>query len=410
MRRALAGLAAILAVPAVGVAQEFSHRGFVEGRGLVYPQTAPGDDRRAGADVLVRYEPSARPAPWLTIVASLDARADTLDQVRPGWRLDWLDRTRLRPALSVRRLAATVSRGGLNVSLGRQFIRWGKADILNPTDRFAPRDFMDVVVSDFLAVAGARATYERAGRAVDLVWVPLFTPSRLPLAGRRWAVAPPVTELVATVDGGAEYPKGSQFGARWNHVTSGFEYSLSFYQGFNYLPLFDSRFAPVPPRIEVVQVFPAIRMYGGDAAWPLRWFTLKGEVGYFTSGDPRADDYGLYIIQAERNVGEWQLVGGYAGEIVAKKRAALGFAPDRGLTRSLVGRASYTIDASRSAAVQGVVRQDGRGVWLDGEYSQASGQHWRTTIRFDLIRGSNGDFLGQYRRNSHVTATLRFSF
>lgn len=410
MRRALAVVAVALAMPATGLAQGFSHRGFVEGRGLLYPQTAPGDDRQAGADVLLRYEPSVRPAPWLTIAASLDARADTLDQVRSGWDVDFLDRTRLRPALSVRRAVATLTSRGVDLTLGRQFIRWGKADVLNPTDRFAPRDFMDVVVSDFLAVSGARLTYERSGRSIDLVWVPAFTPSRLPLAGRRWAATPPVTEFVATVDGGAEYPKGSQFGARWNHVASGFEYSLSFYQGFNHLPLFDSRFTPAPPRIEVVQVFPATRMYGGDVAWPLRWFTLKGEAGYFTSRDPRADEYGLYVIQAERQVGEWFLVGGYAGQTVTKRRAITDFAPDRGMARSFVGRASYTIDVNRSLTLQGIVRQNGDGVWLEGEYSQAMGQHWRTTVRFDLIRGRDSDFLGQYRRNSHLTATVRYSF
>ncbi len=32
------------------------------------------------------------------------------------------------------------------------FIRWGRADILNPTDRFAPRDFMNVIDPDFLPV------------------------------------------------------------------------------------------------------------------------------------------------------------------------------------------------------------------------------------------------------------------
>jgi len=406
----LAGLFVLLMMPSIGRAQIFSQRGFVEARGLVYPQTTPADDRRAGADVLVRYEPSVRPAPWLSIAASFDARIDTLDQVDRVWRIDWLDRTRLRPALSVRRLSVTLNRSGLNVAVGRQFIRWGRADILNPTDRFAPRDFMDVVVSDFLAVAGVRLTYEREGRTIDLAWVPRFTPSRLPLAGRRWDASSRVTEIVATVDGGVEYPGGSQFGARWNHTMPGFEYSVSFYDGYNHLPLFDARFKPVPPRMEVVQVFPRIRMYGADAAWPVRWFTLKGELGYFTNADGRADEYGLYVIQAERQVGEWFLVGGYAGEVVTKRRATMGFAPDRGFTRSFVARASYTIDVNRSLAVQGVVRQNGRGLWLEGEYSQAVGQHWRATIRFDLIRGRSDDFLGQYDRNSHLTATARYSF
>jgi hypothetical protein len=410
VRRATPGLAIALLLPSLASAQSFSQRGFVEGRGLVYPQTVPGDDRRAGADLFFRYEPSFRPAPWLTLTASVDARLDTLGEVDRSWRVDWLDRTRLRPALSVRRARATVSRGGVAIDLGRQFVRWGKADILNPTDRFAPRDFMEVVASDFLAVAGARLTYERKGGTIDLVWVPFFTPSRLPLAGRRWAVESRATEFVATVDGPDESPRGSQIGARWNHVMSGFEYSLSFYNGFNHLPLLDPRFTPFPPRIEIFHVYPRLRMYGGDAAWPTRWFTLKGEAGYFTSGDARADEYGLYVIQIERQAGEWYFVSGYSGEIVTKRRALSAFAPDRGLTRSFLGRASRTIDASRSVAFQGVIRHNGHGGWLEGEYSQTTGRHWRTTLRFDLIRGRTDDFLGQYRRNSHLTATLRYSF
>jgi hypothetical protein len=392
------------------LAQEFTQRGFLEGRGILYPQTAPADDRQTAADALLRYEPAVTPVSWLTVAGSFDARIDTLGYVERSWHVDFLDRTRLRPALSVRRLSATISRGGFSVVLGRQFVRWGKADILNPTDRFAPRDFMDVVVTDFLAVAGARVTYERTGRSIDLVWVPAFTPSRLPLAGGRWSVSRPVTEFVATVDGGTEYPGGAQFGARWNHAMSGFEYSLSFYDGYNHLPILHGRFNPMPPQIRVVQVFPRIRMYGGDAAWPLKWFTLKGEAAYFTSSDQRADEYVLFVIQAERQVGEWFFVGGYSGEVVTKRQYFASFAPDRGQSRSFLGRASYTIDVNRSVAFQAVVRQNGDGAWLEGEYSQAMGQHLRVTLRGDLIRGDASDFLGQYRRNSHLTTTLRCSF
>jgi hypothetical protein len=103
-------------------------------------------------------------------------------------------------------------------------------------------------------------------------------------------------------------------------------------------------------------------------------------------------------------------VGGYAGEVVTRRRAAMTFAPDRGLTRSLVGRASYTIDTNRSVAVEGAVRQDGDGAYAKGEYSHAHGQHWRATIGGTLIRGAPGDFLGQYRRNSHASFALRYSF
>jgi hypothetical protein len=95
---------------------------------------------------------------------------------------------------------------------------------------------------------------------------------------------------------------------------------------------------------------------------------------------------------------------------VTKRRAIGSFAPDRGTARTLQGRASYAIDANRSAAVEGAVRQNGDGLYLKGEYSQARGAHWRATVSGGLIRGSDTDFIGQYRLNSHLGAALRYSF
>jgi hypothetical protein len=118
----------------------------------------------------------------------------------------------------------------------------------------------------------------------------------------------------------------------------------------------------------------------------------------------------LYVIQVERQSGELSLVGGYAGEVVTASRAAVTFAPDRGLAKSFLGRAGYTIDANRNVAVEAAVRQDGAGVWIKAEYSQASGQHWRVTTSATVIGGEADDFFGQYRRNSHGIVTLRYSF
>ncbi|MGH9143803.1 MAG: hypothetical protein ACRD2I_21925, partial [Vicinamibacterales bacterium] len=106
----------------------------------------------------------------------------------------------------------------------------------------------------------------------------------------------------------------------------------------------------------------------------------------------------------------WVIVAGYAGEAVTARRSELSFAPDRGMTRSIVGRASYTIDPIRSLAFETAVRQNGDGVYGKIEYSQARGQHWRVTITGVGIGGHRDDFLGQYRRNSHLAVALRYSF
>ncbi len=184
--------------------------------------------------------------------------------------------------------------------------------------------------------------------------------------------------------------------------------SASFFEGFQHLPNLDVTLRGL--RAQITRTYPRLRMYGLDAAVPLRWFTVKSEAAYFASPTAGADEYLQYVIQLEKMKGEWSFVGGYAGEYVTDKRTTLDFAPDRGLTKSFLGRAGYTIDPRRSVAFEAAVRQNGAGTWARAEYSQTFGAHWRGTAGFSWIRGNADDFLGQYRRNSHFTLAMRYSF
>jgi hypothetical protein len=400
--------AALLAISFL--AQNFEQRGFIENQTVFYPQSAPNDSSVAVDSMLLRWEGSYKFTPWFTLAGSFDARTDSHRETARDASVDLDDRSILRPAFSVRRLSARLHRGKLTAEIGRQFIRWGKTDILTPTDRFAPGDYLSSVVdSDFLGVAATRLTYESGGDTIDLVWQPWFTPSRTPLLNQRWTALPPEAAGISIVDAGARYPGGSQYGARWNHVGAGYEYSLCFFDGFNNLPQFSATFDPLSSSVALQRYYPQLRLYGGDAAIPLTWFTVKGEAAYFTSSTPGTDEYALYVVQLERQVKEWSFVGGYAGEAVTRSSGnPLQFAPDRGFARSFVGRAGLTIDVNRSLSVEAAVRAAGSFVRF--EYSQGFGQHWRATGGWAWIRGDMTDFLGQYHRNSYGLLSIRYSF
>jgi len=389
-------------------AQAVTQRGFVEGSAFLFPQRAQNDDTRLVGDLLAREEVFVKPAPWVQLAGGLDLRANSHEQVDVGWMPDVGNRGALRPRVAVRRLSATMTRGGFVLDVGTQFIRWGKTDILAPTDRFAPRDFLNVIDTEFLPVTGVRASLQMGNDTVEAVWLPRMTPSRVPLLDQRWVVAPEAAGGVPLVDAGANVPRGPETGLRWSHVGAGLEYSMSVFDGFNDLPNDEARLGPVG--IELTRLYPSIRTYGADTAVPTRWFVVKGEAAYFTSSSRATDEYVLYVLQFERQTGEWVFVGGYAGEVVTARHAQFSFAPDRGMARSFVGRAAYTIDPRRSAAVEGAARQNGDGFYAKGEYSEARGQHWRFTVTGVAIAGHSDDFLGQYRRNSHVAAAVRYSF
>ena len=403
MRAAAAAAVVFLGAASTASAQVVTYRGFAEVRAFWFPQDAAIDRQNVVVDVLARQEIFARPADWLQLGGGLDLRANSGDQVADSWQPDVSDRGVKRPPLSVRRLVATVRRGPITIDAGKQFIRWGKTDIVTPTDRFAPRDYVNVIDNEFLAVRGLRGVAAFSDHSFDVAWVPVVTPSRVPLATKRWTVVPPDAPPLEAID--RPLPDGQQVGLRWGYTGSGYEVSLSVFDGFNHLPVVELVGAS-----GIALELSTMRMYGADTAVPTRWFTIKGEAAYYTTSTASADEYVLYVIQLERQHGEWQLIGGYAGEIVTKQQAVGRFAPDRGMTRSLVGRASYTIDPNRSAAFETAIRENLDGVYAKAEYSQAYGDHWRATGTIAIIAGREDDFLGQYRRNSHAIFGVRYSF
>ena len=405
----LLALAALTVAPAY--AQQVTYRGFAEVRTKPYWRTVPNDDDRVEVEGRLRFEPALRPATWLAIAASVEARIDNQELVEREWRFDVRDRSLQRPALALRQLSATLRRGRVVADVGKQFIRWGKADIFNPTDRFAPRDFLGVTDDEFLGVTGVRVQYEQGGHSVDVAWVPEFTPSRIPLMGRRWTPeAPQAPRPIGVIELDPRFPSSQQYGARWNVRASAFEFSLSYVDGVNHLPHFSTTALPGQPLVGLRREYAPLRSAGVDAALPLPWFTLKGEAAWLTTTSSVVDDVVQYVIQMERQTGEFSLVWGYAGEAVTARRSAFEFAPDRGLTSAFLGRAAYTLGPTRDIAVEAAVRQNLDGLVVKGWLSQAVGNHWRWTLGATVIAGDEQDFLGQYHRNSHLVASLRYSF
>jgi len=386
------------------LAQDLSHRGFVEGRATLYPQEAVNDSGQVIGEIRLQHEGFYRPWKSLQFAESFDLRIDSHHQTEREFRLDWNNEGRKRALFSVRRLSAQYYRGGLTVEAGKQLVRWGRTDIINPTDRFAPRDYLTVVDNDFLGIDAVRAIYERGAHTIDAIWSPHMTPSRIPLASQRWVIPPPEGTPPFVVQ--REIPDGPQAGVRWSYV--GFvEFAAAFYDGFNHVPSYEF----TPGSLVVKETYPELRMIGGDIGLPLPLVLLKAEAAYFESPDRRTDDYVSYVIQLERQRGEWFFVAGYGGEAVTRPGLqSAEFNPVRGMTRTFLAHAGYTIDPNRSLDFEAAIRENFDGLWVNGEYSQAVGQHWRVTAGFTLIRGDSSDFLGQYNRNSHATIAVRYSF
>ena len=409
MRLALCSFLVFLAGSPPAAAQEVSHRGFVQGVLTGYPQTTPRDDTRVVFDTLGRWEPAIRAGSW-RFDAAVEGRLDTHDMTQHSAEVTYWDRSLQRPALSIARLSGSWARGPFTIEAGKQPVRWGKTDILVPTDRFAPRDYLTVVDADWLGVTAARLTFSKASNSLDLVVTPRMTPSRTPLFDQRWVAVPPTAVPFVLVDEGAEFPDGAQFGVRWNRVGSRLEHSVSFFRGFDHLPIFAGTPTGRPAELGIRRHYAELTSAGADVAVPTRWLTLKAEAAWLDGRTHDAGEYVLYVLQAERQSGEWLFVGGYAGEYERRPGTPFRYSADRGLTRAFIGRASLTIDTNRSLLVEAVARQNGDGFYGRFEYTHALPHGLRATAAAVAFAGDDDDFLGRQQRNSFGRITLRYSF
>lgn len=408
VRRLLTRAAVYLAAPWLLSAQvDFEQQGYVEYRAFGFPQTTYNDRAHVIGEALIHYDVVYGLAPGWKLIGGTETRSDTHRQAEREFRLNIDDRGMRRPNFSIRRVSLQYTRGPIVLEGGKQVIRWGRTALLTPTDRFAPRDYLFVVDNDVLAVFAARLKYEKGSNSIEVVAQPFFTPSRTPLLNQRWTVLPEPIRRVSIHDEGSRFPGGTQWGARWNHKGNGYEMALSFFDGYNHLPLLEGELNH-RGEIDFRRVFAQMRIYGGDFAIPLKWVTVKAESAYFTSSARSADEYVLYVVQLGREAKRWGFSGGYAGEVVTAKRTRFNFAPDRGLAGAFLTRASYSIDAKRTVAIEAAARRSG--LWIRTEYSQELGRHWTGKVGFTLLRGEPTDFLGQYRRSSFFNLSLRYSF
>ena len=405
-----------IAIPIAG-GQGLEYRGFLETSARIFPYVRTQDSGRVIGDALFRLEAGYRPRTWLLVEAGLDARADTHRQVDRSPGLTWWDRGFERPALAVRRMNFTLRGGRFTAQFGKQVIRWGAAGILNPTDRFAPRDYLSVVESEVLPVTAARASYETVDMRIEFVAAPRMTPSRSPLARQRWAPLPvdypPNAEILQPEP---PYPNRAQWGVHLSRAWGKLDYSFNFFDGNDHAPLGDQALISVQPWVALItRRYPRIRMYGGDLVYTARYVTLRAESAYFASkpeapGVGRGDDYALYVIEAERQSGKVQWTVAYANKALLEDRKSYSFDPQRSLAGCFLGRLHWGWRSNYTLGIEGAVRQSG-GAWLSrAVLTRSWGPHLTTKFNITWIYGAAGDFLGQFRRNSYGSFTDRYSF
>ncbi len=202
----------------------------------------------------------------------------------------------------------SVEREGWAAKIGRQFITWGRADSLRPTDVFARHDFTDLIENREEAVDAVKLDLFRGPWTLEGVWVPVLQPDIVSFKpDNRWnglpteGDVPGVGRLALTFREDPEQrpPKtfeSGQGGVRLSGSAHGWDFAGMYYYGYDRVPTIIrqelSFVDPVAQRatITLVPIHKRIHVFGGDVATAFSGWGLRSEAAYTLTSDPGSVD------------------------------------------------------------------------------------------------------------------------
>lgn len=185
--------------------------------------------------------------------------------------------------------------GFWSVRAGRQIAAWGKADGIQVADILCPQDESNLIASTYkesrLGVDALRISFMGDIFQSDLYWIPIFTPSALPLAQKSALREIVFPKRYGTFDlttpqkwNDFDLPErklqNGEYAARLSLYFSKFDLSFYGFYGWDDLPLMTYT-ATSATEANVSGTYKRMGMFGADAAIPAGDFVFRLETAFF---------------------------------------------------------------------------------------------------------------------------------
>ncbi len=320
-----------------------------------------------------------------------------------------------------------------DLRLGKQIVKWGKADASNPTDNINPTDYSNLTDDETIGVVAASLSYYWNDWSLQIVGVPGFTPTRLPPEGTRFSLLPSggiaVIEdplLPVALEVPIEDPvlpsntiDNTQYGLRLQTTYSGWDFSVSFYDGINDFPAPTVRYADTLLPEAIVPVYNRFRAIGGDFATTFDRWGLHGEAAHLVFDGDREDSRLQFVIGLDYTRSDIILdhdifvIVEYVGEEVTKEGSGFdtGSALDRVLVSALAGNITYEFTEYTKLELRGLIDfYKGDDYFFQPQLVHRVSDEFEVTAGFDIIGGPSDTFFGQFKDNDRVFVKLKYMF
>ena len=314
--------------------------------------------------------------------------------------------------------------GSLDVRAGQQIVAWGRADRINPTDNLTPRNFTLLVPEDSdqrTGTTGLKATYHLGDTSLTGIWLPTFQPHVIPIKTPR----DPFILLPRDLPG----EPVTQFAAKVEQTGGKFDWSLSFFDGFDLYP--DLQVVGMTlTTVSVAQTYHRVQVVGADASTVWGPYGLRAEAAYtFTehsSSNQVKSPFFFMVVGADRtflgtlNVNlqfVLRVIADYQNPINVADPARRAVAIEQATINSQLDRVqeSITLRVSKKwlretletevASIVGLSRLD---YAVRPKVKYAITDRWRLTVGGDIFRGPDPSFFGRIRDTTTAYVELRW--
>jgi hypothetical protein len=394
------GLIAVLfaSLPDRGNAGEYSAHGEITAKYFTSTRTLDDRDFAAGlaAEPKLRYSAN-----------QVLAYADLRGMAEYPWRdgQDW-----------VREMYGDISGSWLALRVGKQILKWGRADEINPTDNLAVFDYTLLTTDrDAMRTGGYALKADAYWKALTLeaVAVPWFKASRIP-TGPGFDVRDEPPGFALRNSGGA---------VKADYQGSPMDASVSYFYG--YLP---RPYISLGPKSELAYF--RAWVVGGDFGEAIGSWGVRGE-GAWTIPDAGPEGYHpffSYVIGIDRTIHQdyyanVQFIEGIVPDYQVPEYPPLpGLREAKAIERALNNQAHRVTNAASvrisyqqpdnrwKASVTGILNLTDRDYLIRPKFDYGFSDHWKGSLGLEYNHGKDATFFGQSRKNNAGFSEIEFLF
>ncbi|HGY56081.1 MAG TPA: hypothetical protein ENK44_10280 [Caldithrix abyssi] len=316
----------------------------------------------------------------------------------------------------------------IDIRIGKQQIVWGKADGVFITDIVSPKDLREFLLPDFdeirIGVTSVKLDYYIGDNTLEVVWIPVFTPTRMPSPESIW-----FPRLDLPMEPEWDFSKQEVKGSLENSEVFGKFSALTSFIDFELMAGYawdDDPTMHLTKNIEngqlvgltITPIHHRLTLGGGSFSTTLGGFVVRGEAAYYTgkyfvTADPMAangvveKDYLHYLLGLDYTLWDIRLSGQFIQQAILDYESPIQ-QDEMENTATFLARRDFlreTLTVELFSYI-GINNNDAL-IRPRVYYDIADG--FEILIGANIFTGDTGRF-GQYNGNNMIYTKLKYSF